>query len=173
MTKIGIVMWITLKTGLDFWLAHWSSNAQDDPEHGNGYYLGIYSIIGFTSVMFIFARIGLVMMRGYQVSRRLHAEMFGRIIRAPINLFFDRIPLGRLLNRFSTDLDIVDGSLPFTLGGLLYHPVNLTARLFMCYVAGSGWILPSIVAFGWLGVKIQQRYLSIYRESNRLCKQIN
>lgn len=110
----------------------------------------------------------MVIMRGLQVSRRLHAEMFGRIIRAPINLFFDRIPLGRLLNRFSSDLDIVDGTLPFTLGGLLYHPVNLIARLVMCYIAGSGWILPCIVAFGWLGVKIQQKYLSIYREAHRL-----
>jgi len=172
---IGVIIsWISLKTGSDFWLAHWSRAAERDPEQTNNkfYYL-VYVAVGLGSGFLVFLRVILVVLRGVKVSRKLHNDMFNKIIRAPINLFFDRVPIGRLINRFASDLDLVDGSLPFTLGGLLYYPVNLLSKFVMCYVAGTGWVLPLMFVFVWIGLRLQKRYVKIYREVYRLSKKFN
>lgn len=45
-------------------------------------------------------------------SKNLHENMIVRILKAPINLFFDKTPSGIVLNRFSKDISKVDGQLP-------------------------------------------------------------
>jgi len=45
-------------------------------------------------------------------SSNLHNELFRQVLRAPITLYFDVTPIGRILNRFSNDLDQVDAVLP-------------------------------------------------------------
>ena len=37
--------------------------------------------------------------------------MIYRVMRAPINLFFDVTPIGRILNRFSKDLSVLDSEM--------------------------------------------------------------
>ncbi len=41
-----------------------------------------------------------------QASSRLHNQLFARVVKAPM-IFFDTTPSGRILNRFSKDLDEV------------------------------------------------------------------
>ena len=37
----------------------------------------------------------------------MHDSLINRVIAAPVNLFFDITPIGKLLNRFSSDLKFV------------------------------------------------------------------
>lgn len=50
-------------------------------------------------------------------ARALHAAMLGSVLRAPTIGFFDCTPVGRVLNRFSKDVDVLDNVLPMTLRG--------------------------------------------------------
>jgi len=167
-----IILWITLKTASDFCLAYWTQEGPKDTEHGNNYYFSIYAILGIICGLLIYVRIRFVFFRSLVVNRRLHNEMFNKVIRAPINLFFDRVPLGRLVNRFTADLQIFDFQVPFSLGTLLYLPFSLTSRFLVCFFVGTAWAFPLILVFFYVGVYIQQSYLKVYREVFRLCKEI-
>lgn len=44
-------------------------------------------------------------------ARQLHDASFSHVLRAPL-LFFDSNPAGRIINRFSKDLSVVDDAMP-------------------------------------------------------------
>lgn len=47
---------------------------------------------------------------GFNVSVNLHRRAIERVMRAPMSMF-DTTPLGRIMNRFSKDMDTIDNTL--------------------------------------------------------------
>lgn len=44
--------------------------------------------------------------------------MIKTVANAPVNLYFDVTPIGRILNKFSKDLSAIETSIAWMLGGL-------------------------------------------------------
>ena len=68
---------------------------------------------------FILLRVGLLVVAQLKVSSHLHNKLIKMVFQAPINLFFDVTPIGKVLNRFSRDLSIIDENLFFDFGTVL------------------------------------------------------
>lgn len=60
----------------------------------------------------------------------LHCKVLFNILRVPVTTFFDVTPLGRILNRFSKDIDTLDNVLPMTLRGWVTCFYSVSILLF-------------------------------------------
>lgn len=78
-------------------------------------------IVAFTVGMavFIFMRVGLFICVQLKASHVLHNRLIKYVFQAPVNLFFDITPIGKILNRFSKDLAIIDEQIFFDFGTFL------------------------------------------------------
>lgn len=65
-------------------------------------------------------------------AKKLHNVSLKYILRWPMNLF-DTTPIGRILNRFSKDVDTLDNSLPYTLELWLFSFFEVSSRFFTFY----------------------------------------
>src|SRR6218665_346920 len=84
---------------------------------------------------------------------RIHSKLISNVLHCALS-FFDRIPLGRIVNRFSKDLDVVDTQLPPTLDYWLHCVMDVAATLFvLCY--GTPFFLIPIVPLFLMYVFIQ------------------
>jgi hypothetical protein len=99
--------------GTNLFLSFWCG--ANDPSNNN-YYLTVYLILAITYGFFSLMRAALLCCKNIQVSRKLHYLMMRSLFLSSLNEFFERVPTGRILNRLSKDLTVVDGDIPFSIG---------------------------------------------------------
>ncbi|KAJ0292060.1 hypothetical protein CBS470a_003113 [Colletotrichum nupharicola] len=110
-----------IATGL--WLSWWT--AGQFPLTLSGW-LGIYAGLGFAQATSIFAFFVCVSIFGTKASRHMFQMAMSRVLRAPM-AFFDTTPLGRIINRFSKDVDVMDNKLTDSLRMYLMTIGNIIA----------------------------------------------
>ncbi|XP_030837938.1 multidrug resistance-associated protein 5 [Strongylocentrotus purpuratus] len=119
---------IGLLTANAWWLSFWIENSLNRPYNETlgdeiptltnddrlGFYMGIYG--GSLLVILILALLKSVVYSKLtmRASSRLHNTLFKKVLRSPMS-FFDTTPTGRILNRFSKDMDELDVILPINL----------------------------------------------------------
>ena len=68
--------------------------------------------------------------------------MIERILNAPINLYFDTTPIGRIINRFTKDLTPIEIILVYLIGSLYLNFYTLMSVLIMAVI-----VVPWIALF--------------------------
>jgi ABC-type multidrug transport system fused ATPase/permease subunit len=84
----------------------------------------------FRSTFSVFSYVGsdLVPKLGFlKACIELHRVLLHNVLRLPM-AFFDVNPMGRLLARFSKDIDTVDGPLPRQIDGLIFFSFEVSSR---------------------------------------------
>ncbi|KAL1902719.1 ATP-binding cassette transporter yor1 [Sporothrix stenoceras] len=89
------------------WLSYWTS---DKFGFTTGVYIGVYAALGAVQAMLTFGFMVSLSIFGTSSSKVMLRRAIGRVLRAPMS-FFDTTPLGRITNRFSRDVDVMDNSL--------------------------------------------------------------
>lgn len=141
------------------------TNITDGHDNMN-FYLGIYGGLAAINSVFAFFRAFLFAYGGLKAAKVIHNDLLKTILKAPIN-FFDTTPIGRIINRFSSDIFTIDDSLPFQLNLLLANVYSLLGTLvIICY--GSPWFCVLLVPLGFLYHFIQQYYRHTSREIKRI-----
>nr|XP_037845744.1 multidrug resistance-associated protein 6 isoform X2 [Chlorocebus sabaeus] len=108
-----------------YWLSLWA----DDPTVGGQQTQaalrgGIFGLLGCLQAIGLFASMAAVLLGGVRASRLLFQRLLWDVVRSPIS-FFERTPIGNLLNRFSKETDTVDVDIPDKLRSLLMYAFGL------------------------------------------------
>ncbi|OCL11568.1 hypothetical protein AOQ84DRAFT_229156 [Glonium stellatum] len=89
------------------WLSWWTSDKFGYPE---GVYIGVYAALGFVQAFLMFIFSVFLSVYGTKAGKVMLHRAINRVLRAPMS-FFDTTPLGRITNRFSKDIDVMDNNL--------------------------------------------------------------
>lgn len=155
------------KIAADYWLSIWSAAAEKvPPPHTMRYYLLIYALIALSNSFAILIRSFLLITGALRAAVTIHENMLHAVMRSPVS-WFDQVPLGRILNRFSKDQYAADESLMRTLSmalGTLFGVLSIA----LVVGAVTPWILVYVLPLAFLYRYIQQYYLNSSRELQRL-----
>lgn len=93
------------------WLSDWSADRNNTIPHIRDRYLGVYGGLGIGQSITFLAMSMAVGVGCVHAAKHLHNNLLTRTMRLPMS-FFDTTPLGRIINRFSKDVDVVDNMIP-------------------------------------------------------------
>ncbi|XP_053202214.1 ATP-binding cassette sub-family C member 3-like [Panonychus citri] len=150
------------------WLSKWSSDSTTrnvtlpNPEMR----LGVYSFLGF-------CRGGLTLLGSFSLvngtlraSTEFHRNIAYKVFRSPMS-FFDTNPNGRIVNRFSKDIDVIDTGLPIFLNYWILHLFEVISACIIICIHTPLFII-TLVPITMIYTFIQQIYMSSSRQLKRL-----
>ncbi|XP_078129766.1 ATP-binding cassette sub-family C member 10 isoform X1 [Sander vitreus] len=140
-----------------------SSNMSSDVK----FYLTVYASIATANTVFTALRAFLFAYGAICAATAIHNRLLDRVLKATV-CFFDTTPMGRIVNRFSSDLYTVDDSLPFILNILLANVFGLLGMLVVISY-GLPWVLVLLLPLALVYHRTQHFYRHTSRELKRLC----
>ena len=103
-----------VKVVAEFWLAHWIRVSNLDKAAGvlvkQTYYVSVYCAMIGSLFILGFLRALCLYTATLRVAKNVHSRVYANVIQAPMS-FFDTTPIGQLLNRFSSDISVLDEKL--------------------------------------------------------------
>ncbi|XP_066427630.1 ATP-binding cassette sub-family C member 4 isoform X3 [Molothrus aeneus] len=162
----------------DWWLSYWANhqeklnlttngnNGTNVPDLDLNFYLGIYAGLTVATILFGIIRSLLVFRVLVNSSQNLHNKMFQSILKAPV-LFFDRNPIGRILNRFSKDIGHLDDLLPLTFLDFVQTLLQICGVVAVA-VAVIPWMLIPLIPLFILFIFLRRYFLDTSRDIKRL-----
>ncbi|KAL5111693.1 Multidrug resistance-associated protein 7 [Taenia crassiceps] len=130
------------------------------------FYFSVYGGIIGANLIFTMLRAILFAFAGLKAAATIHQHMLDAVLQGEMH-FFEATPLGRILNRFSSDVGIVDNSLPFLLNILLAILFSLLGSIVVtCFAMPSILIICLPLLFVYWSV--QRVYRNAARDLKRL-----
>ncbi|RUS73809.1 hypothetical protein EGW08_018426, partial [Elysia chlorotica] len=128
----------------------------------NGGFFGIAQLVTMIGFNFFYWRC-LV-----KASERLHGLLLERLFHAPMS-FFDQTPMGRILNRFSRDVDTVDNTLPLILRDFLITGCIIVCTVIVIIIKSpifGAVLVPIVIVF--LIISLKNYYVRTSRQLKRI-----
>lgn len=151
-----------LNVGTDSWLAFWSTR---QPFDSTKFLLG-YLALGIVACTATYLRTLLVSLRGLAAGTSFHTGLLRSVLAAPMG-FFEATPVGRVLNRFSRDMEAIDQQIPRSLLDALGCVFSIVSTLAVV-VAVTPFALLGVVPIAFLYWRVQRTFRPASREGQRV-----
>ena len=146
----------------DSWLAYWSSSSR----FAIWTFLSGYTILGFITCLFTFWRSLMISLNGVKAGTSFHSGLLDAVFGAPMN-FFEGTPVGRILNRFSRDMEAIDQQIPRSLHEAFACVFTILTTIIVI-VSVSPYALVVVLPIAIAYWRIQRRFRPASREGQRL-----
>lgn len=153
--------------GASVWLSAWSNEASmDRRQNTTSLRLGVYATLGILQGLLVMMSALTMAVGGMQAARLLHHSLLHNKMHSPQS-FFDTTPSGRILNRFSKDIYVIDEVLAPTILMLFNSLFNSLSTL-VVIVASTPLFAVVIVPLAVLYTFAQRFYVATSRQLKRL-----
>ncbi|KAG0305091.1 Multidrug resistance-associated protein 1, partial [Dissophora globulifera] len=151
-----VILYIVMQAaqiGTNLWLEHWTSSSGTGSP---GEFLGVYAaiVIVYMGLNFLVTFV-LMVIAAVRATAKLHDDLLAAILHLPMS-FFDTTPLGRIVNRFSTDIFATDNTLPWSFMSLLMFGVSVLGTIVV--IASTTPVFLAMVPPLFLAFAFVQRY---------------
>lgn len=155
------VFTVVAHKGSEFMEALYTARA----EKSTMYYICIYAAIGFVYALTATFKSLWVYLAGVTASNNIFKHVLSKVLRAKLR-FFDKTPLGRIMNRFSKDIESVDQELiPFA-EGTFACLVSCVSTLIIITCITPGFLVFAVI-IAYLYYLVGMLYLTLSRELKR------
>ncbi|XP_033840126.1 ATP-binding cassette sub-family C member 3 isoform X2 [Periophthalmus magnuspinnatus] len=157
----------TAAIGANIWLSDWTNDA-------NGNYtrervqmrVGVYAALGIAQGILVMISSLTLYMGNIGAARKLHLNLVNNKLHTPQS-FYDTTPIGRIINRFSKDVYVIDEALPATV--LMFLGTFFVSLSTMIVIVSSTPIFAVvIVPLIFIYVFVQRFYVATSRQLKRL-----
>lgn len=152
----------------NFWLKYWSEeNERRGSNEDIWKFVGVYAAIGIFSAAFNNLRtIVLLLYCSIRGAAKLHDTMAKSVLRSPMN-FFETTPVGRIINRFSSDVQAVDSQLQWIFAFFFRSVLNYAVTVILISYS-MPWFLAVNAVLLLIYLYYQAFYITLSRELKRL-----
>jgi ABC-type multidrug transport system fused ATPase/permease subunit len=151
----------------DLWIGLWAKHEEEDSGRSPLFYLMVLTAFLFAIIFFTFCRSYYFLYACVGASANLHNSMLESILSASVNKYFDITPIGRILNRFTKDMDAIDSLLPDFLLQSIQGGFHVLSILILC-LASTPFFFVAFVPILVLFYLIQKHFRMTSRELKRL-----
>jgi ABC-type multidrug transport system fused ATPase/permease subunit len=152
----------------DLWVGIWGKDAErHNSQHTESYYMIMFTIFLTVTCVFVVTRSAYFLSTCLSASSNLHKHILSSVLSAPVNTYFDVTPIGRVLNRFTKDLDSVDSLLPDFFLTALQSGFHVISVLLLCTVSTPYFIIV-LIPLAATFYLIQEHFRKTSRELKRL-----
>ncbi|XP_062546104.1 multidrug resistance-associated protein 1 isoform X7 [Armigeres subalbatus] len=153
--------------GSNLWLSKWSTDESAENDTSvRDMYLGVYGAFGAGQAVSLYLGVLTVVFGGMKAALALHQRLLSNVMRLPMT-FFDTTPKGRIVARFSNDINTLDYSLPFNIKQFIPSIFRVVATLVVISIS-TPIFAAVIVPIGILYYAVQRFYVATSRQLKRL-----
>lgn len=117
--------------GQQLWIVIWTGAIDSNNRYMWGsslFFMLIYAGMAFLMALSSYFRVYALAIMGIKSSQNMHNTLLHNVLRAPMS-FFDTTPIGRIITRFSKDIDSIDMELPDSFGMVMMCLFNIAFSL--------------------------------------------
>uniref|UniRef100_A0A3B4UB65 ATP binding cassette subfamily C member 3 n=1 Tax=Seriola dumerili TaxID=41447 RepID=A0A3B4UB65_SERDU len=153
--------------GANIWLSQWTNDASRNQTKENVHMrVGVYAALGIAQGILVMISSFTLAMGNIGAARKLHYNLLSNKLHTPQS-FFDTTPIGRIINRFSKDIYVIDEALPSTV--LMFLGTFFVSLSTMIVIVSSTPIFAVvIVPLAFTYVFVQRFYVATSRQLKRL-----
>ncbi|KAF4797403.1 Canalicular multispecific organic anion transporter 2 [Turdus rufiventris] len=153
--------------GANVWLSDWTNEpVVNGTQQNTGMRIGVYAALGLLQGLLVLVSSFTLAMGGISAARTLHAALLENKFHTPQS-FYDTTPTGRIINRFSKDIYVIDEVIPPTI--LMFLGTFFTSLSTMIVIVASTPLFAVvIVPLAILYFFVQRFYVATSRQLKRL-----
>lgn len=153
--------------GANIWLSQWTNDAATNQTQQNVQMrVGVYAALGIAQGLLVMVSSFTLAMGNIGAARKLHHNLLTNKLHTPQS-FFDTTPIGRIINRFSKDIYVIDEALPATVLMLL-GTVFVSLSTMIVIISSTPIFAVVIVPLAFIYFFVQRFYVATSRQLKRL-----